>query len=174
MKYLALATAVVLSGMSCSSKGDEAPEPKEAKADKKDESGIANSDSVAKPKTNQATAKFADFSGTVALLGAAKLSSYTLLTFRSGKVGLNLAIPSLAKGTYEADQPKQGLAITVTDARAGRMGQPGFKMYKMKSGKVVVQKDGDLIEGTFEGVVASDAEIPVSGSFVLERSRLGQ
>ena len=122
-------------------------------------------------KTNQASATFQGKTiNDLGFQGGIKLSVGYMLTFVKGRIRVMMNVPSLKLGTYEADKPGKGVALTLTGA-----GEPGkVSVRAMRKAKMTITKDGETVEGTYDGVVAGPGEegISLQGSFRFDRKRV--
>ena len=121
--------------------------------------------------TNHATASFLGRTlSDMKVTSAVKLSKYTMFTLNKGRINVMLAVPQFVKGSYEASVPGQGVALTLTGA--GERGKVSIRA--MRSAKIDIHKDGDVIEGSYSGRVAGAGEEPIeiNGDFRFERKMI--
>ena len=176
---LLLATAIVAScgkSSDMKTKNTEKAGTKEAKKEEPTKAKAAPQEKSSGPgglKANQATATFQGktLSG-LSFQGGVKLSIGYMFTFAKGRIRVMMNVPALKTGVYEADKPGKGLALTLTGA-----GKPGkFSVRAMRKAKITISKDGDVVEGSYDGTVASpgEAPIPLSGAFRFDRNKIKQ
>ena len=152
--------------VSCSS--DSVKSPSEAPQKAANEAAKKPTPAPTEVRTNSATAIFLGKNmQDLKVTGGAKLSKYYMLFLVKGRIRVNLAVPDLKKGTYTADQAGQGVALTLTGA-----GEPGkVSIRPMRSATIIIEKDGDIIAGSYQGLVAGRGEQPIElqGRFLFER-----